>query len=169
MADSSVIAASPLPDRPFAGRDVTIAPASPRARFVLRARDPARLSALIGRSLPASIGAVQAGIAMLGPDEYLALLDPGEALPAGAGEPVSVVDVSARSVGLVVEGARAAETIMAGCPLDLDRMAPGRATRTLFETVEIVIWRESPTRFHIEVWCSFAPWLWLALVEAAAE
>jgi sarcosine oxidase, subunit gamma len=67
----------------------------------------------------------------------------------------------------VVEGPRSAEILNAGCPLDLDRFAVGRATRTIFETVEIVLLRLSEDRFHVEVWRSFAPWMWTALTTAA--
>ena len=63
----------------------------------------------------------------------------------------------------------AAEVIAAGCPLDLDRFAVSRATRTLFETVEIVLLRTGDERFEIEVWCSFAPWLKTALETAAGQ
>lgn len=160
-------AASPLPDAPIGAEGVVIAPAAPLRRYALRARDAGTLAAATGRVLPDRIGREVGGIAQLGPDEFLALLPEGEALPLGEGQPVSVVDISSRAVGIVVEGQRAAEVIMAGCPLDLDGFANGRVTRTLFETVEIVLRRESDTRFHIDVWRSFAPWLWQSLVSAA--
>ena len=60
-----------------------------------------------------------------------------------------------------------ASTMMSGCPLDLERMAVGRGARTIFETVEIVVMKRGAEKFHIEVWRSFAPWLWAALVAAA--
>jgi sarcosine oxidase subunit gamma len=77
--------------------------------------------------------------------------------------------VSERSVCLIVEGARAAEVIAAGCPLDLDRFALGRATRTVFETAEIILLRTGEDRFEVEVWRSFAPWLRTALETAAKQ
>jgi sarcosine oxidase subunit gamma len=80
---------------------------------------------------------------------------------------LSIVDVSSRSLGIIVAGPNAEALISAGCPLDLARMAPGRATRTLFETVEIILIRDSAARFHIEVWRSFAPWLFAALSAAS--
>jgi sarcosine oxidase gamma subunit len=49
-------------------------------------------------------------------------------LPDGAGQRASIVDISARAVDIVIEGARA-----------------------------------------VEVWRSFAPWLWQALLAAAAD
>jgi sarcosine oxidase subunit gamma len=54
-------------------------------------------------------------------------------------------------------------TLASGCPLDLERFAVGRATRTVFETVEVIVWREAADRFRVFVWRSFAPWLWHAL------
>jgi sarcosine oxidase, subunit gamma len=58
---------------------------------------------------------------------------------------------------------------MSGCPQDLDRFAVGKASRTIFETVEIILIREDEHQFHIEVWRSFASWLWTALTEAASH
>lgn len=158
---------SPLPSNTVAGARVVIAPAADLTRYSLRGRDVAVLGAVVGRELPSVIGGCISGIARLGPDEFYALLPAGEVLPLGEGQPLSIVDVSSRAVGIIVEGQGAAELIMSGCPLDLDRMAPGRATRTIYETAEIILLRESDTRFHIEVWRSFAPWLWQSLALAA--
>ena len=55
---------------------------------------------------------------------------------------------------------------MSGCPLDLERMAVGRGTRTIYEAVEIVVIKCAPDAFRVEVWRSFAPWLWAALAQA---
>ncbi len=148
---------------------VTISTAGPMRRFVLRARNPAILAAVIGHALPERIGETQGGIACLGPDEFYARLPVHRTLPGGAGQPVSIVDVSARAVGIVVEGERAVDLLAAGCPLDLARFAVGRTTRTIFETVEIIVTRETDARWHVEVWRSFAPWLWQALGTAVKE
>jgi len=91
----------------------------------------------------------------------------GSKIVSGAGLPVSIVDISERAICLVVEGPRSAEILNAGCPLDLDKFAVGRATRTIFETVEIVLFRLAEDRFHVEIWRSFAPWMWTALTTAA--
>jgi sarcosine oxidase subunit gamma len=56
--------------------------------------------------------------------------------------------------------------LSSGCPLDLAKMGVGRATRTVFETVEILVWREAEDRWHVEVWRSFATWLWHAFLAA---
>jgi sarcosine oxidase subunit gamma len=42
-------------------------------------------------------------------------------------------------------------------------------TRTLFEKVEIVLWRTAPEIFQVEVWRSFAPHLTQLLAEVARE
>ncbi|MBU6266781.1 MAG: sarcosine oxidase gamma subunit [Sphingomonadales bacterium] len=167
MADV-ILAASPLPAEAAGFDGVRIAAAPSMRRYSLRGRDAAQLAVLIGRPLPDRIGRTLGGIIQLGPDEFHALLPADDALPLCEGQAASVVDVSARAVGIVVEGPRAAETIMSGCPLDLDGFEDGRGVRTIYETVEIVLRRESATRYHIDVWRSFAPWLWQSLTTAAA-
>ena len=159
----------PVTHAAFVRDSVTISLAPPSARFSLRARDPAALEALLGRKLPAKIGAMEGEIACLGPDEWLLRTADGAAVPMGEGLPLAITDVSERAICLIVEGPRAAAVLMAGCPLDLDRFAIGRATRTIFETVEIILIRSGEHRFEVEVWRSFAPWLHLALTTVAAQ
>lgn len=166
MADS-LHPASPFPAGTVELGGATLSAAPSMARYSLRGRDTARLDAIIGRDLPDAIGDVKGGIARLGPDEFYALLPAGETLPSGEGEAVGIVDISSRAVGIIVEGPGAAQSVMTGCPLDLEQMKPGRATRTVYEAVEIVLFRESETRFHIDIWRSFAPWLWQALAGTA--
>ena len=161
--------AEPVAPEPFAVEGVTITLAPPMARFSLRARDRAVLESLLGRKLPAKIGATDGEIACLGPDEWLLRSTQSTAISRGEGLPLAVTDISERAICLIVEGARAAEVLMAGCPLDLEQFATGRATRTIFETVEIILIRSDEHRFEVEVWRSFAPWLHLALTTAAAQ
>jgi sarcosine oxidase, subunit gamma len=161
--------AEPVPTTPFVADGVTISLAPPMARYSLRARQAQALETLLGVKVPKKIGATEGGIACLGPDEWLMRAPAGTNIPMGAGLAVAVTDVSERSVCLIVDGPRAAEVLMSGCPLDLDHFAVGRATRTIYETVEIILLREAEDRFHIEVWRSFASWLWTALTEAASH
>ncbi len=94
----------------------------------------------------------------------------GASLEAALGSlPHSLVDVSHRQTGLVVNGAAAARALSAGCPLDLHLSAfpIGMATRTIFDKAEIVLWRRVASAWHVEVWRSFAPYLVAALTEAA--
>lgn len=159
----------PVPSTPFVAEGVTISLAVPLRRYSLRARTAQALETLLSVKVLQKIGATEGRIACLGPDEWLLRADASAMIPTGAGFPVAITDVSDRSICLVVEGPRAAELLMTGCPLDLDRFAVGRATRTIYETVEIIIIREDQDRFHVEVWRSFAAWLWAALTTAASH
>lgn len=159
----------PVSQTPYVASGVTIALAPPMARFSLRARQAQALETILKVKVPKKIGATGGGIICLGPDEWLMRAEAGTAIKMGAGLAVAITDVSERSVCLIVDGPRAAEILMAGCPLDLDNFAVGRATRTIYETVEIIILREAEDRFHVEVWRSFASWLWTALTTAASH
>jgi sarcosine oxidase, subunit gamma len=164
-----LIRAEPVPAMPFASAGVTIGLAPPMARYSLRARQAQVLETLLGVKVPKKMGATEGGIACLGPDEWLMRAPTGTTVPMGAGLTVVVTDVSERSICLIVEGAKAAQIIMSGCPQDLDTFPVGKASRTIYETVEIILIREAEERFHIEVWRSFASWLWTALTEAASH
>jgi sarcosine oxidase, subunit gamma len=159
--------AEPVPTEAFIGKDVSVRLAAPMARYSLRARQPQALETVLGVKVPKKIGATEGGIACLGPDEWLLRGDIGSKLPTGSGLAIALVDISERAVCLVVEGPRCAEILNAGCPLYLENFAVGRATRTVFETVEIVLIRTGEDQFHVEVWRSFASWLWTALTTAA--
>ena len=151
----------------FAGGTLALVPAAKRYSLRGTAGD---LQAVVPIKLPTNIGDVSdagASLAvMLGPDEWLLI---GEVSSDGRGQQVSITEITERQIGLAIEGPRAAELLMSGCPLDLERMAAGRGTRTIYETVEIVIIKRSATRFHVEIWRSFAPWLWAALAQAGAD
>ncbi|MCB4770987.1 sarcosine oxidase subunit gamma [Ancylobacter sp. Lp-2] len=116
--------------------------------------------------------------AWLGPDEWLLIAedaDPAaliaEIEPAVFGLPHALVDVSSRSLGIALEGPRAAYVLNQGCPLDLSEAAfpVGMVTRTVFGKAEIVLLRETPERFRLDVWRSFAPYVWGLLEEARRE
>jgi sarcosine oxidase, subunit gamma len=159
----------PVPKAPFVADRVTISLAPPMARYSMRARQGQALETLLGVKVPKKIGATDGGIACLGPDEWLMRAPVGTTVPMGAGLAVAVTDVSERSVCLIVEGPKAAQIIMSGCPQDLDKFPVGKASRTVYETVETILIREAEDRFHIEIWRSFAPWFWTALTQAASH
>ena len=156
----------PVVGAPFVGNGVTVALVPAATRFNLRgsASDLAGFAAV---QLPTRIGDVGESdgelAVMLGPDEWLLI---GAVSGDRAGQPVSITEVSDRQVGFDVTGPLAAELLMSGCPLDLERMAVGRGTRTIYEAVEIVVIKRAPDAFRVEVWRSFAPWLWSALAQA---
>jgi len=174
---AELLARRPLDRMPLATTALTVAP--PLARYSLRATEAA-LTAIadrLGFDLPqiacrsASLGARHA--LWLGPDEWLLLFNPNDTLSAGLAAglvalPCSVVEVSCRQTALIVSGPDAVDLISTGCPLDLGLSAfpIGMCTRTLFGKAEIVLWRTGEVQFHIEVWRSFAGYVW-ALLEAA--
>jgi sarcosine oxidase, subunit gamma len=183
MADVALGTSSPLEGFAFpAGPRFTLAEAPPAARFILRGTEAVGVACgmVFGAEPPSRLGLAgeSAGRAALwlGPDEWLLIADGADASDIGGvlesvldGTGHSLVDVSHRQIGLIASGSAAARVLNAGCPLDLDLRAfpAGFATRTLFDKVEIVLWRRAETTFHVEVWRSFAPWLVASLAEAA--
>lgn len=154
------------------------------ARFVFRGREAAigPAGTAFGVELPREacrFNNAQGRFALwLGPDEWLLLapaLSPApifEAIEAAVGgAPHSLVDVSARSVGIEISGAQAARVLNHGCPLDLHISAfpVGMSTRTLLGKAEIVLMRTGPDVFQIDVWRSFASYVWKFLEEARQE
>ena len=114
-------------------------------------RDPCRARDLAG------------GTALwLGPEEWLLL-------GAADFQADSVVDVSHAFAGLDVTGALAADTLNAGCPLDLDLAAfpVGMCTRTILGKAEIILWRRDAEWFRIEIARSFAAYVLAFLRESA--
>jgi len=151
------------------------------ARFIFRGRGPtvAAAGAAFGIELPQQpCRAAEAGphaALWLGPDEWL-LIAPHSGRDAVWREiakrlgsvPHSLVEVSDRQVAVLVSGADAELVLSAGCPLDLDITAfpVGACTRTVLGKTEIVLWRQTPGSFHLEVWRSFAAYLTAFLEEA---
>jgi sarcosine oxidase subunit gamma len=183
MADSAFQVRSPLEGFAFpAGPRFTLSEAAPAGRFILRGSEAVRVSCgmAFGAELPSQLGSAGRGESRaalwLGPDEWLLIADGADAADIRAmlesvleGTAHSLVDISHRQIGLTASGPAAARVLNAGCPLDLDLTAfpVGFATRTLFDKVEIVLWRRAETTFHVEIWRSFAPYLAGSLAEAA--
>ena len=164
--------------------------APPLARFVFRAQDAAiaPASQAYGLGLPKEMnrgashgerGKPGARVALhLGPDEWWLIVPEAEGPDVAfglenalAGIPHSLVEVSHRQVGFVLEGEGAASLLNAGCPLDLSERAfpQGMATRTLFNRVGLMIWRIAPTMFRIEIDRTMAPYFVSSLAEAAKD
>jgi sarcosine oxidase subunit gamma len=161
--------------------EVTLHPLPPLVRISLRCGPAllAPLGAAFGVALPEvplRAQAVGARAALwLGPDEWLLLaeeaVDIAALEAARGGAPASVVELSAGRAGFALEGAAAALLLAEGCPLDLDDAAfpPGACTRTLFGKVEVVLWRRTALRWHIETARSLAPHLGAHLAEALGD
>jgi len=186
MADLMLIAKKPPRRSPIADRagNPRARPLGPMARFSLRLREAAipPAAAAIGLDLAQPINRAvsreERSALHLGPDEWLVLApeEDGEVIAAAldravsAGE-ISLVDIGHRQIGIRLEGKDAASMLNAGCPLDLDLAAfpVGMASRTLFVKAEIILWRFATTQFHIEVWRSYAPYVWDLLREIGRE
>jgi sarcosine oxidase, subunit gamma len=183
MADAALNPCSPLEGLALpTGPRFALAEAPPAARFILRGAEAVRVACgmVFGAEPPSRLGPAGEGAGRaalwLGPDEWLLIADGAEAADIGEvlesvldGTAHSLVDVSHRQIGLIASGSVAARVLNAGCPLDLDPKAfpVGLATRTVFDKVEIVLWRRAEATFHIEIWRSFAPYLVGSLAEAA--
>jgi sarcosine oxidase subunit gamma len=114
----------------------------------------------------------------LGRDEWLLLAPPGEAQAlvhsitlALRAKPHALVDVSDRSLALLIEGSSAAEALATGCPLDLDIEAfpVNMCTRTLYGKAEIVLWRKQLGQFRVDVWRSYLPYVTGLIAEAVRD
>lgn len=158
---------------------VTITEQPPATRISLRLADREAAAGVLGLDLPSRIGlravAGDRSALCLGPDEWLieAPAPTGAALTATLGDlaarlPLSAVEVSDREITLALEGPAVLDLLATGCPLDLARMPPGAGTRTVFDTVQVVLTREAEDRFHLTVWRSFAPHV-RALFDLAAR
>jgi sarcosine oxidase, subunit gamma len=183
MADAALKVRSPLEGFAFpVGPRFTLSEGPPAARFLLRGTEAVRVACgmAFGVEPPSRLGPAgeSEGRAALwlGPDEWLLSANAADAADIGGvlesvldGTAHSLVDVSHRQIGLIASGPAAARVLNAGCPLDLGLKAfpVGFATRTLFDKVEIVLWRRAETNFHIEIWRSFASYLAGSLAEAA--
>ncbi|WP_282610925.1 sarcosine oxidase subunit gamma [Pelagibius sp. Alg239-R121] len=160
--------------------ELTILPEA--TRFNLRI-DPAGLAAAstaFGVDLPERIGgwaesATRSAIC-LGPDEWVLLAEETdrqaiEASFAGiySDVPHSLTDISDREIAIEITGDRAAELLTVACPRNLDAIAPGSGVRTLFDSAQVVLYRDTSDKFRIEVWRSFFPHVWELLIIANKE
>ncbi|HSI40661.1 MAG TPA: sarcosine oxidase subunit gamma family protein [Xanthobacteraceae bacterium] len=185
MLDLASATAHPLDGLPAApGPAATLRRLPELARLAFRGREAAIGPAgeAFGVALPRQAcrfdAAGERRALWLGPDEWL-LTAPdaeGPALfaaieAATAGLPHALVDVGARSIGIEVVGPEAAFVLNQGCPLDLalDAFPVGMCTRTVLGKVEIVLLRTAPETFEIDVWRSFASYVWSYLIEARRE
>jgi sarcosine oxidase, subunit gamma len=114
----------------------------------------------------------------LGPDEWL-LQATGERASepfailekALVGHACSLVDVSHGSDAFAVSGPSSAYVLNHGCPLDLSHQCfpVGMCTRTILGKATVLLSRPQADTFHIDVWRSFAPYVWQLLDEARSE
>lgn len=152
------------------------------ARFNLRI-DVANLPAasqVLGLALPSVIGEgardATRRVLCLGPDEWVisvAETDRDRIVAAFADlyaeTPHSLVEISDREIAVTLEGPDAATLLSVGCPAAIERLAVGAGARTIFDGVQVVLYRDAPDRFTLEVWRSFLPHVLVLLKIANRE
>jgi sarcosine oxidase subunit gamma len=182
MADPQRISAlTPLVAASRPCSTAELRPLAPAAKFIFRGRGRAVTTAghAFGVVLPetacrAATTGDRAAL-WLGPDEWLLIAPERDGIAGSfsalSGQSYALVDVGHRNVGLEIAGTEAATVLAAGCPLDLDQGAfpIGMCTRTVLGKAEVVLWRTAPDIFRIEVWRSFAAYVWRFLDEARGE
>lgn len=173
---------------PYSNRRIAISgrldvrPAQDTSRFILRIT-PARLALAekaLGAKIPAKIGElVKTGetvVACIGPDEWYIWTEEAKAgaITVAFGklyesEPHSLVEVSHRETGIDISGQQAEWLLNAASPLDLSVMAAPGAARTIFDRVQIILIKWDADHYRIEVWNSFADYVWTLLEAASRE
>jgi sarcosine oxidase subunit gamma len=182
---TSPLAGLALAERSVSGAEpVTLAAMPFRGKLILRGGDAIRERAarVLGTTLPPALRSVTTAdtvLLWLGPDEWLILTaaDRAEAMAAAlrdalAGLHHAVVVVGDRMTGIRLAGARAADVLNAGCPLDLHLAVfpAGAVTRTVLAKATVVLRRpEEAPAFELWVNGSFAPYAWRFLENAARE
>lgn len=189
VAAAGVAESSPLDGRPGSGADGAVMVEHPHlGKITLRgdAADPAFPDAVktaVGVALPGMANTASATgrntVLWLGPDEWLIVSPPGSqgAVEAAlhkalGGQHVSVVDTTDARTTIRLHGVHARDILAKGCPLDLHPRAfgPGQCAQTIVAKADVLIHQldDAPT-YDIYVLCSFAPYLWDWLVDAAKE
>lgn len=152
----------------FDAAPFSVEEAALRSRFSVRVKPAhsAALAAALGVDLPAKVGDRFTNgardVLCLGPDEWLILTDDSQSLAdaaqgAYASAPHSLVDISDREITFVLRGASTVDALSCCCPRDVASMPLGTAARTVFDTATVVLWRDGPNDFRIDVWRSFVP------------
>ncbi|WP_295044572.1 sarcosine oxidase subunit gamma [uncultured Paracoccus sp.] len=156
---------------------VLIQETAPALRLSLRVKPAHRdvLGQALGLDLPTRVGdRAQAGDAQalcLGPDEWLITAPEGAPLAAAprAAVPHSLVDISDREITLHLSGPAVLDLLATCCPRNLAAMPVGSGARTLFDSATVILWRDGPADFRMDVWRSFAPHVRSLLTQAQAE
>ncbi len=166
----------PMPAYP--GLAVSRAATEPQWLLHADPDDAATLAAATGLRLPAAMLTSASGDGWtalhLSPDEWLlvgdAEADGGDLAARLEAVAVahSLVDVSDRSIGLILKGPLAIAALAAGCPLDLERLPDGHCTRTLFGKVTVLLRRMAGDAWRLDYARSYDGYA-TGLVDVAAR
>ncbi len=145
-----------------------------QTRYSLRVKPKERCAFIEASNidLPAQIGKMSVQydrvVLCIGPDEYILICSLAEREPLARkfeelmGKYIfSATDISHRNVSFILSGEQTTNMINVGCPLDLslENFPVGKCTRTIFESAEIILFRMGKTKFQLETWRSFAPFI----------
>lgn len=158
----------------------TVEQAAFRSRFSLRVKPAhgAAVATALGVDLPARVGDRFTNgareVVCLGPDEWLILAEDSPALTdaaqaAYAGAPHSLVDISDREITFALRGTAVVDALSCCCPRDVASMPVGSAARTVFDAATVVLWRDGPNDFRMDVWRSFTPHVQSLLAQVQRE
>ncbi len=138
----------------------------------IKSQDRTAFTKACGIDLPNKIGQTiiqnDRMVFCVGPDEYILIDNPNlrETLKQKFEQLAdkfvfSTTDISHRNIGFKLSGKQAARMINIGCPLDLslETFPVGKCTRSVFESAEILIFRNKEDEFQLETWRSFAPYM----------
>lgn len=152
------------------------------ARFNLRVGQTGlpKASDAFGAALPVRIGRrVSEGprsALCLGPDEWVLHTSNEDAASLaavfaalGADTPHSLVDISDRECAIAISGDQAAALLSTSCPRDLAAIPAGSGARTIFDTVPVILFKDSETQYRLECWRSYLPHVWSLLAIANRE
>lgn len=141
-------------------------------KFSLRCKEPMRaaLGQAVGPDLPGKVGgAAQSGtrrVICIGPDEWMIHCNEAEREDiiracADVYDTAchSLTDVSFRDVGVSVSGPESATLLSLFCARDFSKIAVGGGVRTLFDTVQVLLIRNTAQDYHLYAWRSFYPYL----------
>jgi len=152
----------------FDASPVLVEDLAPVLRLSLRLKPVHRatLGQALGLDLPTRVGSRSSAAGTealcLGPDEWLIaapegtpLADAARAVYATA--PHSLVDISDREITLRLSGPAVLDVLATCCPRNVAAIPVGSAARTVFDSATVILWRDGPTDFRMDVWRSFAP------------
>ncbi|WP_103173601.1 sarcosine oxidase subunit gamma [Paracoccus sp. SY] len=152
----------------FDASPVVVEDLAPALRLSLRVKPAHRatLGQALGLDLPTRVGACKVAggteALCLGPDEWLITAPEGTDLASPAcavyaTAPHSLVDISDREITLRLSGPAVLDLLAACCPRNVAAMPVGSAARTVFDSATVILWRDGPTDFRMDIWRSFVP------------
>lgn len=142
----------------------------------------AALEVVLGFALPTEAGSVAGGperrALWLGPNEWWIVTPQVDTALAAklrdavAGEHAAITEIGDSRTCIRISGARAADVIAKGCPLDLHPsvFSAGRCAQSVLAKADVTLHQlDDEPSYDLFVLCSFADYLWRWLEDASQE